>query len=150
MTRTLTPRELFEAVGLVPCGPALWREKVSEKRPGVYVVARVSWADKVGAPIKAEDVLGEEHAAHRKLWLPDQVVVYVGKTKRPLRRRVGEFYRQKWGRSAPHRGGQNVLLLACPLWVYWATTADPEAAETDMIRYFKERVGVWPFGNRRD
>jgi hypothetical protein len=138
MSPTVTPRELFEAVGLAPCGPVPWRKPVEEKGPGVYVVARVGSADE----------LGEEHLVQHARWLPAQPMVYIGKAT-CLRTRVGQFYRHRHGERRPHRGGQDVLLLTIPLWVFWAVTPEPRTAERTMLQHFKEKVGARPFGNRR-
>jgi hypothetical protein len=111
-------RDVFQAAGLEPCGPASWGEPVPERGPGVYVV------------------------------VADDQIIYIGRSGRPLRRRLREFYRHRHGARSPHRGGQAVLLLKCPLVVYWAATADYAAAENCMIEFFKSQVGELPYANR--
>ena len=143
----MTPQQLFQAVGLSPSGPVRWREPVPEIGPGVYVVARVASADDTGDPIDAGVALAQERPA--RWWLPGEPVVYVGKAV-CLRTRLAQFYRHRHGDPAPHRGGQDVLLLTCPPWVYWSRTAEPQAAERAMLRHFKAvSGGARPFGNRR-
>jgi hypothetical protein len=78
----------------------------------------------------------------------DGEVVYVGRTRRALRKRLREFYRHRYGDKRPHRGGQAILLLTRPLLVYWAATNDWEAAEDTMIEHFRSAAGRLPFGNR--
>jgi hypothetical protein len=149
MSFAVTPRALFEAVGLVPCGPVPWGEKVPETGPGVYVVARVASAGELGERVEAEDALKAGHGSKHARWLQDQPVVYIGKAT-CLRMRVRQFYRHRYGERRPHRGGQDVLLLTSPLWVYWAAMAEPRTAERAMLQAFREKVGARPFGNRRD
>ncbi len=76
-----------------------------------------------------------------------QSVVYVGRTKH-LRRRLREFYKHKYGESAPHSGGQRILNLPGTLTVCWATVADYAGAEKVMLEAFRQITGEWPFGNR--
>jgi hypothetical protein len=73
--------------------------------------------------------------------------VYVGKTDRPIRKRLGEFRRHQCGNKSPHAGGQVVKLLRCGLWVYWSTAPNPYDAEHTMICAFKEQTGQLPFAN---
>ena len=137
--------KLFRAVGLRPCGPAQWREPISERRPGVYVVALVG---------DCNDGCGRTNVAYlspaeHDRWLVDQPVIYIGRTTRPLAQRLREFYRHRYGDRSPHRGGQAVLLLQCKLWVYWAPTNRLKEVERNMIAVFHDRTGALPFANRR-
>lgn len=145
-SHAITVKELFSAAGLRVRGPVPWGEEVSERRPGVYVVATVS---------NPEDESGVDHVTDlprevASRWVPSQPVLYVGETTRPLLTRIDEFYRHRHGAKSPHRGGQDVKLLDCSLWVYWSPTkrpADAENAEKRMIWAFVDRVGYRPFGN---
>ena len=141
----MTPRQLFDAAALPVLGPVPWREPVPERGPGVYVIARVASADSVGERLDAEAVLREERPA--RLWLPTEPVIYIGKAT-SLRERLNQFYRHRYGDRSPHRGGQDVLLLSCPLWIDWSAVAVPEAAERAMLGHFKLTVGARPFANR--
>jgi len=116
-----TATELFAAAGLAPSGPEPWLTPIPEKGPGVYAVAKES---------------GE--------------VIYVGRARRSLRRRLGQFYRHKHGAKSPHRGGQDVLLLLpAPLTVYWAATDQATACERQLLNFFRERTGALPWANRK-
>ena len=110
--------EAFGVVQLLPHGPVRWGTPVPERRPGIYVVTTA------------------------------YEIVYIGRTTQPLQRRVGQFYRHKHGRRSPHRGGQDVKLLSCPLWIYRAPTDDPVGVEHRMIETFKARMNKLPFANR--
>jgi len=147
----LTVAEVFRKASLSPHGPVRWEEKISESRPGVYVVAR---ARKPMASCKASDLrFKDPHPPVRDLeyerrrWLRNEPVLYIGQTTRSLRKRIGQFYGQKVGNRSPHAGGQVVKLLACEPWVYWSPTTRPRESEKKMISAFKKRVSQLPFAN---
>jgi putative transcriptional regulator len=140
----ITVKQLFNVAELPVCGPVRWKdERVPDKQPGVYVVATVSCPDD---EVGMEDVAGLPTKVARR-WVPSQPILYVGETTRPLSTRIDEFYRHKYGAKSPHRGGQDVKLLDCPLWIYWSPTERPVDAEKSMIWAFVDRVGYRPFGN---
>ena len=144
MSTNITVSEIFKAAALTPRGPVRWGEQVSERQPGVYVIALVQQPDANCGSIDVAYL----HDSARVRWVPAQSVIYIGRTRRPLSRRIGEFYRHTYGNPRPHRGGQDVLLLNCPQWVYWSPTENPVLAEDQMMRCFWERVGRFPFANR--
>jgi hypothetical protein len=79
---------------------------------------------------------------------PDlQTIVYIGRSKH-LSKRLGQFYRHKYGERSPHRGGQEILNLPGKRLVYWAAVADYAGTENIMLDAFRSVAGVWPFGNR--
>jgi GIY-YIG catalytic domain len=125
MTGHVTVQEIFNAAGLLPCGPVSWGTPIPERSGGVYLI-------ELGQS-KEED---------------GQSIIYVGRTKRPLRRRMREFYKHRYGKRRPHRGGQTILKFAPSLLVYWATTDACADAEDKMIERFRKLVGRLPYGNR--
>ncbi len=133
-------RDVFAAAQLQACGPVRWGEPVPELGSGIYVVA-------LSDAIDAEHALAVEHQALRSRWLANQPIVYIGRSK-GLQLRLRQFYRHKHGAKSPHRGGQNLLLLKCPLWIHWAATNDYVAAEHAMLECFKVQAGSFPFANR--
>lgn len=137
--------QLFRHVRLVPCGPMPWGTPVPESRSGVYVVSLVR---DPGAPCRFVDA-GSLPDSESARWCAGQPVIYIGRTRRPLRCRLREFYRHTHGCNAPHRGGQAVLLLKRDLWVFWAATDQPNRAEREMIAFFVRHAGALPFANRR-
>ena len=147
----LTVAEIFNFAKLSPSGPVPWETDSTETNAGVYVVARVCDinADCEGA-LRFKDLCGIEldWENERQRWLPNEPIVYVGKTDRPIRKRLREFHRHKCGNKSPHAGGQVVKLLCCDLWVYWAPSADPDGVEQMMIRAFKNQAGQPPFANQ--
>jgi hypothetical protein len=141
----MTVQDLFAAACLSPEGPVKWPELVEECRPGVYVIALTLNPSDPAPEIELACI----PEAERHLWIVQQPVIYIGRATRSLRNRLAQFYRHKYGKRAPHRGGQAVIPLECARWVYWAVTDDPVAAEAAMIKEFRERVGKLPYGNRR-
>jgi hypothetical protein len=135
----ITVTEVFGAAGLKPFGPVGWGTPLPETLPGVYVVAVVG------------DLTDEDYfePPDRERWQRDQPVVYIGRTRQPLSKRIKQFYRHKHGRTSPHRGGQAVLLLLCKLCVYWAPTQAPVEAEREMIEAFLRHTGALPYANRK-
>lgn len=140
-----TVMQVFGEAGLRPLGPVLWGERIAESAPGIYVVALVSDPNGRCDPVDVA-YLSESELAR---WLHRQPVIYIGRTRRALARRLQEFYRHKHGKPSPHRGGQAVKLLTCQLWVFWSPTNDPVQAERDMIAEFRNQTGRLPFANRR-
>jgi hypothetical protein len=110
--------DLFAAAGLASTRFSRWGEACGEKRPGVYVV------------------------------VADGAVVYVGRTRTSLAKRLGQFYRHEHGMKAPHRG-QDVLLLTGEKAVCWSATEEPMDAEARMLRAFERNFGRLPLANRR-
>ena len=142
--RRVTVRALFNAADLKPCGPVAWGQAIVEKKPGVYVIAVVAEADKSCEHI---DVSYLPNVVAKR-WISSQPVIYVGRTKRSLSRRINEFYRHVHGRKSPHRGGQDVKLLKCDLWVYWCPAECVAVVEQKMIEAFRVIAGSLPFANR--
>jgi putative transcriptional regulator len=142
-SRFVSVSRLFGAAGLSVCGPVRWTERVPEKRPGVYVVATSS---DPSSDSGLDRIAGLPKAVAIR-WVPSQSVLYAGCTSRSLSIRLNQFYRHKHGDRSPHRGGQDVKLLSCALWVFWAPTETPEEAEVRMIEEFEEATGRLPFGN---
>lgn len=143
----MTVSELFKSCAFSPSGPVKWRARVSERSPGVYVVARVNSTD---AHCGSHDV-SYLPADERALWIDDEPVLYIGCTSRPLEDRIAEFYRHKPGKRAPHSGGEAIKLLSCDLWVYWsATSRDPFEVEHELLQAFKANAGGRrPYANRK-
>lgn len=149
----MTVAELFEAAKLSPRNPVTWGTPIRESSPGVYVVALVGDA-KLDCQVDAEFLKPSE----RQRWLACEPVIYIGQaTGQSVAKRIGQFYRHKYGEKRPHYGGQALKLLLhppspyppCDLWVYWSPAPDPRGSEQAMLCAFKERVGKLPFANRR-
>ncbi len=160
-----TVRSLFKAASLRWAGVVRWDESLPSRSPGVYVVALVPRVDRVEGclsecplsmaavrellNVRSELTLDDGRPTAQALaarvgsfWLPDEVVLYVGKTTEPLHKRVGDYYRTKIGARSPHAGGRFLRLLTDleQLHVHYAETDDPKRGESRMLRAFQERV----------
>jgi hypothetical protein len=153
-----TVAALFSAVGLTSEGVVAWGEPVPLAMPGVYQVALTANAESAAAALPIIPL--DEKALARLLarpqlrvdgqtanrstlaarlaacWLGDEVVVYVGRSGRPLRKRLREYYKTPLGAGRPHAGGWLVKTLAAPLYVHYAATPDFVAAERTMVDAF--------------
>ena len=117
-------------------GTVRWGEPVRETGSGLYVVSLSSDPDSLEgrlprAPLDLEAIdrwleacpdlrlegatPTRQQVAQRleQFWLPDEVVLYIGRTSRSLRTRLKEYYNTSLGASAPHRGGYFLKTLDC-------------------------------------
>lgn len=134
----LSVSELFQRTSLEMRGPVPWGDPVTETSSGVYVIALVD------PTANFAEKLSETELTR---WNEGEEIIYIGKATK-LRRRISQFYRHKYGRSSPHRGGQDILLLTPSFQIYWATAPDCAAAEHAMIDAFQQQIRALPFGNR--
>lgn len=158
-TKSLRP------AGLQPFGVVRWANPVPKTRAGVYAVALTSDPAAVGpglteCPVsdtalddwleaRAELRLDGKRPTRAELaervkafWLPDEVILYIGLSTRPLRRRVNEYYKTPLGARKPHAGGHFLKTLSNleALFVHFAGSESPAGAEDAMIRDFCANV----------
>lgn len=136
--KAFAPEQLFSRASVPMRGPLPWRTPIPENGSGVYVIA-------LAEPSRVRvDHLDTDQ---RSRWVGGEEIVYIGRATR-LRRRLSQFYRHRYGDRRPHSGGQSILLLECPMLVYWGPAADFREAEHRMIETFRATVGAMPFANR--
>ena len=183
----VTVSELFSTVGLSPQGPVPWGcSDLPNNHGGVYVVSLCNDPKQKGIPrpdipickdaidtwLKSDEditINGKTPTVELvakyfdKFWLPNENILYIGKTKQNLRKRVSSYYRHKLGNSRPHSGGQwiHALSIRDNTFVYFAECSKPEEIETKMLLYFAFRVAqtseaqninnckLLPFANRQ-
>jgi hypothetical protein len=89
----------------------------------------------------------------RDRWVDGAIVVYIGKTDRPLKTRILEFLKFGLGQDIGHRGGRLVwqILNRENLVLCWKSTKDdsksPREIERNMIAGFEAIHGKKPFAN---
>ena len=159
-----TVTDIFNAAGLVPTGVVRWGTTLPETSPGVYAVS-------LSADPMARDPLSKCEICSEALrqwvvdlpqltmdgsrpdipvlserlstfWIPDEMVVYIGLADRPLRTRVGEYYRTSLGARSPHSGGYFLKTLSnlAELFVHYAPAAMPITCEYRMLEFFCQNV----------
>jgi hypothetical protein len=162
-----TVSEAFAASDLDCVDVVRWRTRLPISRPGVYVVSLAESPDTyegrlVGAPLAAgsfrnwldecprltldgsRPTVPQLCDRIRRFWVPDEVILYIGKAT-SLSDRVGAFYRTQIGERKPHSGGYFLKLLSNldKLWLHYGTCsspADAEHAEDHMLRRFCTNV----------
>ncbi len=182
-----TVNQLFGAAGLKPTGVVRWNQPVPESQAGVYAICLTDRTNEVAGTlarcpidrkaleklilVRSEILVDGQTPTVAQLdrrisafWLPDETVLYIGLSKRPLRTRVREYYKTPLGARKPHAGGWWLKTLqALPnLWVHYASTDTYKDAENEMLRAFANSVSkkghaglfdrerVMPFANLKD
>ena len=158
VAKPLTAAELLRAAGLLADGPVLWGQPVRSRQAGVFLIeisaayeaapidiTKVrAWVDRVpGLRMDGEHPTPTALAARlASFWLPDQRVVYVGRTSKSLGPRVGAAYATVLGDRRPHTGGYwlRTLHRLERLRVWWAETAAPEEYEDGLLGLFSAGV----------
>jgi transcription elongation factor GreA len=158
--------ELMRGLGLNVDGPARWGSPVGGRRPGVFLVELPGGAERAPADIVAVrrwvehvpgmKIDGEAATAHeiaRRLesfWLPDEPILYVGRSARSVGTRVSSMYATNLGDSKPYSGGHWLKALAAlkDLRVWWADTEAHEEYVDALLAAIAERNGGRaPFAN---
>ncbi len=127
-------------------------------QPGVYVVYRDSDAR---PRFRCRGECGPHRHRNpnvdtqllRAKWVCDACVLYIGKTRRPLRKRIAEYMKAGQGKNHGHWGGRFIWQLQdCDeLLIAWKPTPDenPHTVEKALILKFEQQYGRLPFANLR-
>ncbi len=155
-----TALDLIRAAGLLADGPVAWNQQARSRNAGIFVVELPRGVE--AAPIETRSIaawlqrvpdlhLDGEHPTQAELtarlgsfWLPNQRVLYVGRTSKSLNGRVGALYATELGHRRPHPGGHWLKTLQSldQLRVWWADTDAPEEYEDAILSLFAETVPV--------
>lgn len=156
---------ILEKCELRRSGVVAWGEPVPTQRPGVYIVSisrdGQSTADLLdNAPIdrsavaewlrrvpkleldrKAGPTVHELTARLNSFWLPDEVILYIGKAT-CLSTRVRQYYGTPLGNRSPHAGGHwlKTLSILPELYVHYAEVELPKVAESSLLDAFVRGV----------
>ena len=150
--------ELLRSIGLDVDGPARWGAKPTSRRPGIFAIELPEpsehcsididevrrWLERVpelkmDGQRPTQSTLAERM---RSFWVPNQQLVYVGRTAKSLSARVASLYATELGHAQPHPGGHwlKVLRDLPQLRLWWAETDAPEEYEDVLIEAFAENV----------
>jgi len=180
-----TVNGLLKTTGIELSGCAPWGETVKVAKSGIYIVSfsrdpSLNAGTAAGAPISRRTIEewmkrapdfeldgrkcpGVKDVIDRLkgFWLPDENIIYIGKTDRTLFERINEFYRTPLGIRAPHAGGHwiKTLEILNNSRVYYSVCSDPQVAEVKLLLAFEAGVSsstkaalfdasaLLPFGN---
>ena len=150
--------DLLRSIGLEVDGPTIWGTRPTSRAPGVFLVETPSpaasasldideirrWLERVpdlrlDGERPTQTTLAERM---REFWLPNQSLLYVGRTAKSLNGRVGSLYATELGHARPHPGGHwlKTLREVSRLRLWWAETDAAEEYEDEIIAAFAEAV----------
>lgn len=161
-----TVAQILASEGLALKGPVRWGNRVNCNSCGVYIVSLSfdpsqnlgilenaplslevikEWLDKVKTfrlDGRTNPSVEAVASCLSKFWLPDESILYIGKTDGELRKRVGQYYRTPLGAPKPHHGGHwlKVLSNIDQLFVYFAKCSNTKVHETRMLKLFVKNV----------
>jgi hypothetical protein len=169
-----TVRQAFRSAGLEPAGVVGWGEVPDTPQAGVYVVALTADPDSLNgvipeAPlarqpfsrwltVRPDLTLDGQRPTENELvaritafWLPDEVILYIGKAA-ALSRRVADYYSTPIRARRPHAGGYFLKLLENldQLFVHYAPCDDPAGAEDQMLAAFCASISPGSLRTLRD
>jgi hypothetical protein len=156
----------LKAAGLSHSGVVRWGKAVPADAPALYLVALTDDPSSLTeasstAPISIEAVTELSRRAAKlsldkrpnpevrdvadrlaRMWLPDEIVVYIGKASTSVRQRVSQYYTTALGDRSPHAGGWalKTLRILPDLWIHWAKSLRPELAEQQALAAFADGV----------
>jgi transcription elongation factor GreA len=138
---------LIRSLDLLPDGPVVWGQAVPSRSPGIFlveipartdtapvdIVAVRDWLERVpGLRLDGERPTASDLVARLDtFWLPQQTVLYVGRTSKSLAARVASLLHTPLGDRKPHPGGHWLWTLRdLPrVRIWWAETDAPEEYE---------------------
>ncbi len=138
---------LIRSLDLLPDGPIVWGQALPSRSPGIFlvevpirsetapidIVAVREWLERVpGLRLDGERPSASQLVARMEsFWLPDETVVYVGRTSKSLSARVSSLFHTPLGDRKPHPGGHWLWALRdlAKVRVWWAETTAPEEYE---------------------
>jgi transcription elongation factor GreA len=150
--------DLLRSIGLDVDGPTRWGGKPTSRQPGIFAIelpepsehcnididAVRRWLERVpelkmDGERPTQSTLAERM---RSFWVPNQQLVYVGRTAKSLSARVASLYATELGHARPHPGGHwlKVLRELGRLRLWWAETDAPEEYEDVLIEAFADSL----------
>ena len=160
-----TVLDLLESIPIKLTDSVRWNESVQSNKSGVYIVSLSKdpgkncgalnsapieiktvekWSRVCGLELDKDPNSSAKAIAQRlsEFWLPDESILYIGQTSRPLSSRLSEYYKHQLGDSKPHCGGHWLKALSnlSSVFVHYAETRVPEKVEQCLIEAFVNGV----------
>jgi transcription elongation factor GreA len=149
--------ELLRDLGLMVDGPQLWGRQIPSRKPGVFVielprelrdapvdiVAVRRWLEGVPSMTLDGETPTPEEIAKRlhEFWLPDEPILYVGRSAKAITSRLAAMYATPLGDARPHSGGHwlRTLSVLSELRVWWSETDAHEEYEDALLAEVAKR-----------
>jgi transcription elongation factor GreA len=144
----------MRSVGLDVDGPVRWGTNPTSRKPGIFVVEAIDpapsahididevrrWLERVPT-LRMDDERPTQTtlaARLRSFWLPEQTLLYTGRTTKSMSGRVASLFATELGHARPHAGGHWLKALKGheKLRLWWAETDAPEEYEDALIVAF--------------
>ena len=150
--------DLLRSIDLDVDGPVRWGTRPSSRNAGIFAVEAITpeasahididavrrWLELVPTlRMDGERPTQSTLAARlRSFWLPEQTLLYVGRTAKSMSGRVGSLYATELGHARPHPGGHWLKALHehDKLRLWWADTDAPEEYEDALIGAFADSI----------
>jgi transcription elongation factor GreA len=149
--------ELMRELGLLVDGPVVWGRPVPERTAGIFVIeltrpqaeapidfaAVAGWLERVPA-LTVDGGRPTTNALARRLaefWLPDEQIVYVGRSRRAIGARIAALYATPLGDDRPNAHGHwlKTLLQLSHARIWWAATDAQEEYEDELLNRIADR-----------
>ncbi len=168
--------QLLTSGGAELSGKIQWGQDCKSYSPGIYIVstsedenqnkgtlpkAPISlemvkfWINKVST-IELDHVKNPrpESICDRlsEFWLPDENILYIGRTTAKLGQRLEQYYDTELGDRSPHAGGHWIKTLSNlnEFYVYYAECAEPRRIEGNLMEFFIRDVSKTTLSRLRD
>ena len=159
----LSGPDLLRAVGLAVEGPVLWGHPLAASDSGVFIVELPAPRPKVAIDPSAirewlervpelrldgqRPTVAELQSRLASFWLPSQVILYVGSSKKSVSARLLGMFKTPLGERRPQSAGYWLKTLhdlpRARIW--WSATPDPELYEDSLLDEFVKTAGALPF-----
>jgi transcription elongation factor GreA len=159
----LSGHDLLRAVGLAIEGPVLWGHPLAASGSGVFVVELPAPRPKVSIDPTAirewlervpelrldgqRPTVAELQSRLASFWLPSQVILYIGSSKKSVSARLLGMFKTPLGERRPQSAGYWLKTLhdLPKARIWWSATADPELYEDSLLDEFVKAAGALPF-----